>query len=115
MMPWTFTRTLYLRRITVHNEHDQARQVRLFFHHDLRISEHDVGDTAYYEPTRRALLHYKERRWFLMCAGRGSLGTTDAPTTELVDFGINQFATGTKRDWRRRRHLARCRKWPARR
>ena len=91
-----FHQDLYLRRITVHNEHDQARQVRLFFHHDLRISEHDVGDTAYYEPTRRALLHYKERRWFLMCAGRGSLGTTDAPTTELVDFGINQFATGTK-------------------
>ena len=31
-----------------------------------------------------------------MCAGRGSLATADVPATELVDFGINQFATGTK-------------------
>ena len=33
------------------------RPVLLFFHHDFYISSHEVGDTAYYEPERRAVYH----------------------------------------------------------
>src|SRR4030067_449089 len=35
----------------------------LRYSHETLVTE--VGDTAYYEPDRRAVLHYKGSRWFL--------------------------------------------------
>jgi GH15 family glucan-1,4-alpha-glucosidase len=81
-----FHENLYLRRVTLHNEWGRERQVRLFFHHDFHISETEVGDTAYYEPERRAVLHYKADRWF-MINGRPAGAEKE---------GINSWATGTK-------------------
>ncbi|MDE3089539.1 MAG: glycoside hydrolase family 15 protein [Chloroflexota bacterium] len=80
-----FHENLYLRRIDVTNQADHARQVRLFFHHDFHISETEVGDTAYYEPQRHAVLHYKGQRWFLIGGCRAG-----------EDPQIDQWATGLK-------------------
>ena len=54
-----FHEDLYLRQIVVHNEADREREVRLLFTQDFHISGHEVGDSAYYEPERGAVLHYK--------------------------------------------------------
>ena len=35
------------------------------WHHDFRISESDVGDTAAYDPETRTVTHYKGWRYFL--------------------------------------------------
>ena len=54
----TSTRRLFVRRVEITNLRRTAREVRLFFHHDFRITESDVGDTAAYDPAtqrRRAL------------------------------------------------------------
>lgn len=57
---------LFLRKIAVSNLRDQDRDVRLFLHHDFRIYENKVGDTAFYDPVSSALIHYKKHRYFLI-------------------------------------------------
>jgi glucoamylase len=79
-----FHETVYVRRVVIKNLRDSARDVRLFYHHDFRISESDVGDTAAYEPTTRTVTHYKGYRYFL--------------SNVMVDgvCGIDSFAIGQK-------------------
>ena len=71
---------IFLRRIRVTNMASEARETRVFLHHDFRIYENKVGDTAYYDPATRALIHYKKHRYFLI--------NTDPP--------FDSFATGRK-------------------
>jgi len=81
-----FYENIFVRRFDVSHDAPDEQQVRLFFHHDFHIYETEVGDTAYYEPLRRAVLHYKKDRWFLIngkCEG-------------VEQEGINQWATGVK-------------------
>jgi oligosaccharide amylase len=83
-----FHENLFLRQITVSNLSDQAREVRLFFSHDFHINGQEVGDSAYYEPERRALFHYKGQRWFLINMGRLA--------GEHFEDGLDQWAVGVK-------------------
>ncbi|HVC35536.1 MAG TPA: glycoside hydrolase family 15 protein, partial [Chloroflexota bacterium] len=53
-----FHEDVLIRRCTITNGDGRAREVRLFFHHDFHILSHEVGDSAYYEPDRRAMIHY---------------------------------------------------------
>lgn len=57
---------IFLRRVRVNNLRGVPREVRLFLHHDFRISENKVGDTAFYDPDSQALIHYKRDRYFLI-------------------------------------------------
>jgi GH15 family glucan-1,4-alpha-glucosidase len=79
-----FHETVVVRKILVRNLLEREREVRLYFHHDFRISESDVGDTAAYDPTTKTITHYKGYRVFLanvMVDGRA---------------GVDMFATGQK-------------------
>jgi GH15 family glucan-1,4-alpha-glucosidase len=79
-----FHETVLLRRVVVRNLADHARSIKLFWHHDFRISESDVGDTAAYDPSTKTVTHYKGYRYFL--------------ANLLVDgtAGIDSFAIGQK-------------------
>jgi GH15 family glucan-1,4-alpha-glucosidase len=79
-----FTENLFLRRVVARVTAGTTDSVRLFFHHDFHIFGWEVGDTAYYDPRSKGLVHYKSRRYFL-CNGQ-------------IDgvIGVSQFATGTK-------------------
>lgn len=57
---------IFLRRVRVSNLRDRQRRVRVFLHHDFRISENKIGDTAFYDPESVALIHYKKNRYFLI-------------------------------------------------
>ncbi len=57
---------IFLRRVRVRNLFDRKRAVRVFLHHDFRIAENKIGDTAFYEPEALALIHYKKDRYFLI-------------------------------------------------
>ena len=57
---------IFLRRVRVTNTLDKEREVRVFLHHDFRIYENKVGDTAYYDPESLSLIHYKKHRYFLI-------------------------------------------------
>lgn len=90
-----FHENLYVRRLDVSNSTDRERDVRLFFHHDFNISSHEVGDTAYYEPQRRAVLHYKGPRWFLINGATPGRRPEDADdTVEGWHIGLHQWACG---------------------
>ncbi len=73
-----------VRRVVVENSAEREREVRLFFHHDFHISQNAVGDTAYYKPDFKAIIHYKGPRYFLISGLVGS------------EVGPNQWATGAK-------------------
>ena len=57
---------IFLRRVRVSNLDATAREIRVFLHHDFRIYENKVGDTAYFDPETRSLIHYKKHRYFLI-------------------------------------------------
>ncbi len=83
-----FHEDLYVRKVVVQNVADRERELRLFFAQDLHISGHEVGDSAYYEPTRGAVIHYKGKRWFLIDAAK--------EVGEEWSFGADQWAVGNK-------------------
>jgi glucoamylase len=87
-----FHEDLYLRQVTVENMDEDEREVRLFFAHDFHISGHEVGDSAYYEPERRAVFHYKRKRWFMANTAKG--GPAAGPSAARL--GVDQWAVGTK-------------------
>ncbi len=88
-----FHETVLLRRFLVHNHAAGPREVRLFFHHDFRISESDVGDTAAYDPSTRTLVHYKGYRYFLANLSiDGRVG--------VESFAIGQKGHGRDGTWR---------------
>jgi glucoamylase len=79
-----FYENVLVRRLEVRNEAGRPRDVRVFFHHDFHIAGTEVGDTAFYDPGTRGLVHYKDDRYFLAnCAVDDVVGAT-------------QFACGTK-------------------
>ena len=55
-----------VREVEIRDLAGRDREVRVFLHHDLNISGTDVGDTAFYDPELRAVLHYKGSRYFLV-------------------------------------------------
>jgi len=83
-----FHENLFMRQIDVENAGDQPCEVRLFFAQDFHISGTEVGDSAYYEPERRAVFHYKGKRWFLINTAREG--------TDEWDVGVDQWAVGFK-------------------
>lgn len=60
-----FHRNILIRHLSVANQAQADREVRLFLHHDCHLSATDVGDTAYLDPTSRGLFHYKGKVWVL--------------------------------------------------
>jgi len=57
---------VYIRRIEVTNLEKTERQVRLFFSHDFHLYGNDIGETAYFDPRTRSVIHYKANRYFLI-------------------------------------------------
>lgn len=56
----------FLRRVRVTNLRASRANFRVFLHHDLRIYENAFGDTAYFDPETKGLIHYKKHRYFLI-------------------------------------------------
>lgn len=85
---------LYLKRMTITNNADTSREVRVFFNNDLMISETEVGDTALYDPERRVVYHYKRNVYFLFN------GATESTRLFQYSTGVKRFnhSEGTWRD-----------------
>jgi glucoamylase len=98
-----FHEDLFIRRMVITNLELRDREIKLFFHHDFYIAGNDIGDTAYYEPERRAIFHYKDKYWFMMNGAVGVDNDQPEPGYEpLPDTypglvtGIHQWACGLK-------------------
>jgi GH15 family glucan-1,4-alpha-glucosidase len=73
----------YLKEVIIENLSKKDREIRLFFTHDFRLGESDIGDTAFYDPYSDSVIHYKMHNYLLI---GGSTG----------DHGIYEYATGIK-------------------
>ena len=83
-----FNRNVLVRRIRVHNRLDAARLVKVFHHHDFLIFGTRIGDTAYYDPELKSVVHYRAKRYLSASFYReGEDGT--------VGRHVDEFATGT--------------------
>ncbi|HEX2120238.1 MAG TPA: glycoside hydrolase family 15 protein, partial [Thermoanaerobaculia bacterium] len=61
---------VYVRKIVVRNLRSDARDIKLFLHHDFALYGSGIGDTAMFDPFTRSIIHYKARRFVLInCDG----------------------------------------------
>ncbi len=61
-------KNIFLRAFVVTNERDTPREIKVFFSQQFRISESRRGDTGYYDPRVKAIVHYKGEHAFLINA-----------------------------------------------
>ncbi|MEO1237574.1 MAG: glycoside hydrolase family 15 protein, partial [Planctomycetota bacterium] len=90
-----FNRPVMVRRIEVANLTDEEREVRLFHHHDFHMFGNKVGDTAYYDPQLRSVIHYRKSRYLMACFYLEGEQQTDEYACGTAGFG---GAEGTWRD-----------------
>lgn len=74
---------VFIRSFTVGNERKEAREVKVFFSQQFRISESRRGDTGFYDPRVKAIVHYKGHSTFLINAMHNG--------TQFVDYNIGLF------------------------
>jgi GH15 family glucan-1,4-alpha-glucosidase len=55
---------MFVRFVQVTNESAASKHVKLFFHQQFRIGNARGGDTAYYDPDRQIIVHYRDKRVF---------------------------------------------------
>ena len=89
------TQSAFLRNIHIYNRVDSPRDIRLFFHQVLVISDSHMSDTVQYLPNEKAILHYKGHRAFVITATHPDGRSFDDYSVGL--FGI-EGKDGTYRD-----------------
>ncbi len=75
---------IFIRKFTVTNNGSAKRVIKLFINHQFEIYESKRGDTAYYDPQRKAIIHHKGRRIFLINAMTHTVG--------IDDYSVGLFA-----------------------
>ncbi len=79
-----FHENIFLRKLVLTNTSDVQREVRVFFAQDFHIYGNDIGDTAVFRPDTGSVVHYKDKRYFLVNVFYDGTG------------GVRGFATGHK-------------------
>ncbi|MCX7996265.1 MAG: glycoside hydrolase family 15 protein [Patescibacteria group bacterium] len=87
-------KTIFLRKLVVTNLDSSERTIKVFFCHEFQIYESYRGDTAYYDPIHKCIVHYKGRRVFLINALTGESGFDQYSTGKFGSEGME----GTYRD-----------------
>lgn len=89
-------KNIFLRGIEVSNLAPKDRTIQIFFNQQFEIYESHRGDTAYYDPKKNLIIHYKGRRIFLINAKtRDDQMYFDDYTVDVMDPSTN---TGSFRD-----------------
>ncbi len=78
-----FHRNIFVRKIKVRNSANHERHVRIFHHQDFNMLGNKVGDTAYFDPELRSIVHYRAQRYLMV--GFWANG----------EQRIDEYATGT--------------------
>lgn len=90
-----FHRPLWVRRIEVVNQANRPREIRLFHNHQLNLMGTKVGETAYFDPRLRCLIHYRGQRYLTAFWYRDGEPVIDEFATGVCGFN---GAEGTWRD-----------------
>ena len=98
---------VYVRKIVVRNQRDEARDVKLILQHELALYGNSVGDTVMFDPRSGGVMQYKKRRYVLInCEGgvreyacsRSAMTWVDAADGELSMNAIAQGAVDSAID-----------------
>lgn len=76
-------RNVFVRHLVVTNERSHDRTIKVFFGQEFRISESRRGDTAFYDPRVKSIIHYKGHEAFLVHA--------IADRESFVDYSVGLF------------------------
>jgi glucoamylase len=95
---------VYLRKIVVRNLREEARELKLVFHHDFALYGNGIGDTAMYEPNSASVIHYKAKRFVLIncdsgvreyaCGKSATIGAEPTWKTEDGQLSMSPIAQG---------------------
>jgi len=61
-----FHRPMLVRKIKIKNLAHQERKVQILHHQDFNMFGTKIGDTAYYDPDLRSIVHYRAKRYLLV-------------------------------------------------
>jgi GH15 family glucan-1,4-alpha-glucosidase len=78
---------ILLRKITVKNNRDFEREIKLFFNNPLNLYGDGIGDTAVYQKDRNVVIHYKRSRYFLT-------GVLKSAVPQKIQSDIDDYAVG---------------------
>src|SRR5438132_10980097 len=73
---------VFVRKIVIRNLRPDARNIKLFLHHDFNLYGSPTADTAMFDPDSESVIHYKSKRYFLVNAA------VDAR------IGVSEYACG---------------------
>lgn len=79
-----YHRDAYVKRVTVVNLRDRARDVRLFLHQNPFLKGSDAQNTAVFDPEIRSIFCYRSDRWILAGAYKNGI------------HGVDHYAVGLK-------------------
>lgn len=90
-----FHRPILVRKIKVRNLAAHPRTVRIMHHQDFNMFGTKVGDTAYFDPELRSIIHYRGQRYLMV-----TFLADDQPRIDEYATGTSGFqgAEGTWRD-----------------
>lgn len=81
-------KNVFIRNISVSNEADREREIKLYFGQEFELAESTQADTAYFDPRSRTIIHYKGQRVVLVNAF-----TSEGQFTE---YTVGEFKTHGK-------------------
>lgn len=76
------TEDFLMRKLTIKNEADYDRELKIYFNQDFHLYGDKQQDTAFYEPENKAMVHYRKRRYFWVCG------------MQNTEVGVDSFTTG---------------------
>src|SRR5256714_9087822 len=88
-----FHRPILVRKIKVKNMASHERVVKLMHHQDFNMFGTKVGDTAYYDPELKSIVHYRGKRYLMVTFFAEP--PAGAPPEMLAQQRIDEYATGT--------------------
>jgi len=68
---------IYIRQVTVTNETDKKKDVKIFFGQEFHVGGVSHSNTAYYDPDLNAIIHYRGSRVFLVSGKKGDRSFDD--------------------------------------
>jgi oligosaccharide amylase len=90
-----FHRDIHVRKIKVRNPTAHDRAVQIVHHQDFNMLGNKVGDTAYYDPELRSIVHYRAKRYLMVSFWANGEQRIDEYATGTSGF---HGAEGTWRD-----------------
>ncbi|MBN2306828.1 glycoside hydrolase family 15 protein [Candidatus Peregrinibacteria bacterium] len=77
---------VFVRKITIHNEVDYDRELKIYFNQDFHLYGDKQQDTAFYDPEYKAMIHYRKRRYFWICGMQNGKAGIDSFTTGKSEY-----------------------------